>query len=412
MASDFLLKGGHLIDPKNGIDGLMDLEIAQGKVAAVDSDIPVDRANHVIDASGLYVTPGLIDIHAHMYATPGNRNAWAGDNSILPDGFSFRVGVTAMVDTGSAGWRNFEDFRYRVIDRFRTRIFAFVNIVGMGMNTNIVEQNVHDMDPEVTSNVAREHDDVVVGIKTAHFTGPEWVSVDRTLEAGERAGLPVMIDFGHFCKERPYYRLVTERLRAGDISTHMYHGAVPWVDADGNLPDYLLQARSRGVIFDVGHGGGSFYFRNAVPSIEQGFYPDSISTDLHTGSMNGAMIDMTTVMSKFLAIGMPLADIIRASTTTPANVIGHPELGHLTVGAVADVAVLNLVSGQFRYVDVRGGSVEGSHRLMCEMTFKDGQVVWDWNARMGVDYRQLGATYGLREVDHVILPESSETGET
>ena len=406
MAFDFLLKGGHLIDPKNDINGPLDLGMAQGKVAAVDSDIPVDQADHVLDVSGLYVTPGLVDIHAHMYATPGHRNAWAGDNSILPDGFSFRTGVTAMVDTGSAGWRHFEDFRYRVIDRFKTRMFALINIVGMGMMTNTVEQNVHDMDPEATSEIAREHGDVVVGIKTAHFYGPEWVSVDRTLEAGELAGLPVMVDFGYFCKERPYYRLVTEKLRAGDISTHMYRTGVPYVDQDGKLLDYLFQARSKGVIFDVGHGGGSFLFRNAVPSIAQGFYPDSISTDLHTGSMNGAMMDMTTLMSKFLAMGMPLVEVIRASTTNPANEINHPELGHLTVGAVADVAVLNLMAGQFGYMDVRGGRLEGDQRLMCEMTFKDGKVVWDWNSRMGVDYRQLGENYGTRDVDHVVLPES------
>lgn len=406
MESDFLLKGGHLIDPKNSIDGLMDLTIEDGKIAAIGSNIPVDQAKQIIDINGLYVTPGLIDIHAHMYATPGNRNAWAGDQSILPDGFSFRAGVTTMVDTGSAGWRNFEDFRYRVIDRFHTRIFAFINIVGMGMNTTVVEQNIHDMDPKITSDVAREHKEVVVGIKTAHFTGPEWISVDNTLKAGENTNLPAMIDFGHFCNERPYYQLVTEKLRSEDISTHMYHGAIPYVDAEGNLLDYLFKSRARNVIFDVGHGGGSFLFRNAVPSIRQGFYPDSISTDLHTGSMNGAMIDMTTVMSKFLAIGMPLTDIIRASTTTPANIIGHPELGHLTVGAIADLTVLNKISGRFNYMDVAGGSVQGNNRLICEMTFKDGQVVWDWNARMGLDYRQLGSTYGLRDVDSIIMPES------
>ena len=405
MAFDLLLKGGHLIDPKNDIDGPMDLAIARGKVAAVAPDIPVDRAERTVDVSGLCVTPGLVDIHTHLYATPGNRQAWAGDNSVLPDGFSFRTGVTTMVDVGSSGWRNFEDFRFRVIDRCRTRVFALLNIVGMGMLTNIMEQNVHDMDPQTTADMARNHADVVVGMKTAHFAGPEWVSVDRALDAGARADLPIMVDFGRFCKERPYYELVTERLRPGDISTHMYLSAVPYVDENGKLFDYLFKARARGVIFDVGHGGGSFLFRNAVPSIEQGFYPDSISTDLHTGSMNGAMMDMATVMSKFLAIGMPLADVIRTSTWNPAREINHPELGHLTVGAVADVAVLNPMQGRFGYVDVRGGRAEGDRRLLCEMTLKDGRVVWDWNGRMGVDYRQLGRLYGLRDVDQLILPE-------
>jgi len=406
MAFDLLLKGGHLIDPKNGIDGLMDLAIARGKVAAVEVDIPGDRAEKVLDVGGLYVIPGLVDIHAHLYATPGHRDAWAGDNSVLPDGFSFRTGVTAMVDTGSAGWRNFEDFRFRVIDRCATRVFVLLNIVGLGMVANDIEQNVHDMDPRKAAGMAREHADVVVGVKAAHFYGPEWASVDRALEAGERAGLPVMVDFGYFCRERPYYRLVTERLRSGDITTHMYHAAVPYVDAEGKLLSYLLQARERGVIFDVGHGAGSFIFRNAVPSIAQGFYPDSISTDLHVLSMNAEMMDMTTAMSKFLAMGMPLAEVIRTSTVNPAREINHPELGHLTVGAVADVAALNLMRGRFGYVDVGGGKLEGEERLFCELTIKDGQVVWDWNGRTGVDYRELGDAYGLRQVDHVILPGS------
>ncbi|MBS11403.1 MAG: amidohydrolase/deacetylase family metallohydrolase [Gemmatimonadetes bacterium] len=402
---DLLIKGGHLIDPKNGIDAPMDLAISGGKVAAIDADIPAESANQVADVTGLYVTPGLVDIHTHMYATPGHRNAWAGDNSILPDGFSFRVGVTTMMDTGSAGCRTFEDFRFRVLDRFQTRMFALVNIVGLGMNTNVVEQNVEDMDVEQTAAVAKEHSDIVVGIKTAHFWGPEWVSVDRTQEAAERAGMPSMIDFGYFRKERPYHELVREKLRAGDISTHMYRSSVPWLDGNGRVLPYLHEARERGILFDVGHGGGSFVFRNAVPAVKQGFYPDSISTDLHTGSMNDEMMDMVTTMSKFLAMGMSLQDVIRLSTIRPAEVIGHPELGHLSVGAVADVAVLNQMSGRFGYCDVSGGKLEGDSRLICEMTVKDGRVVYDWNGRMGTDYRELGDQYGIRDVDHIVIPD-------
>ena len=406
MAYDLLLKGGHLIDPQNDLDGARDMAVADGRVAAVDVDIPVDRAERVIDVDGLYITPGLVDIHTHMYATAGNRDAWAGDNSILPDGFSFRVGVTTMMDTGSAGCRNFEDFRFRVLDRFKTRMFALVNIVGLGMNTNIVEQNPFDMDPERTAAVALENEDVVVGIKTAHYWGPEWVSVDRTLEAADRAHMPCMIDFGYFRRERPYYRLITEKLRDGDISTHMYRASVPWLDENGKVLNYHHQARERGILFDVGHGAGSFVFRNAVPAVAQGFYPDSISTDLHTTSMNGEMIDMVTTMSKFLAMGMPLADVIRLSTISAAQVINHPELGHLSVGAVADVAALKLLSGSFGYADVSGGRLEGTQRLTCEMTLKDGEIVYDWNARGAVDYREMGADYGLRDVDHIVLPES------
>lgn len=404
MMFDLLLKGGHLIDPANGIDGPSDLALKGGKVAAVQADLPADQARKVLDVSGLYVVPGLVDIHSHMYATPGHRNAWAGDNSILPDGFSFRAGVTTMVDAGSAGWRNFEDFRLRVLDRFQTRKLAFINIVGTGMMTNDLEQNPYDMKVDRAVAMARDHTDLVVGVKTAHWYGPEWTAVDLALQAGAELGLPTMVDFGSFPRERPYYELVGQRLQAGDITTHMYLAAVPWVDADGKLLQYLFRARERGVIFDVGHGGGSFLWRNAVPSIEQGFYPDSISSDLHTGSMNSAMMDMPNIMSKFLAIGMPLAEVIRAVTVSPAAEIGHPELGHLSVGAEADVTALNLTEGEFAFLDVRGGRMAATRRLRCELTLRAGQVVWDWNARTGVDYRELGPTIGIRDVDDLVMP--------
>ena len=399
-----LLKGGHVIDPRNQIDAVMDVAVADGKIAAVRRDINPAEARTVVDVTGLYVTPGLIDAHVHVFATTGMRDAWAGDNSVLPDGFSFRAGVTTMVDVGSSGWRNFEDFRNRVIDRAATRVFAMLNIVGLGMLTDIPEQNVLDMDAKATAQMAIKHRDVVVGIKSAHYMGPEWVSVDRAVDAGKAAGVPVMVDFGYFREERPYYKLVTERLRPGDISTHMFRGPVPYVDANGKLLDYLKQARARGVLFDVGHGGGSFVFRNAVPAVQQGFYPDTISTDLHTGSMNGAMMDMLTTMSKFLAMGVPLTDVIRQSTANPANMIQHPELGHLSAGAEADIAVLRVMEGRFGYADGARGTIAGDRRLLCEMTLKGGRVVWDWNARSGTDYRTMRSDYGIRDVDKIILP--------
>jgi dihydroorotase len=399
-----LIKSGHVIDPRNGVDAVMDVAVADGKIAAVRADINPAEARTVVDATGLYVTPGLIDAHVHLFATTGMKDAWAGDNSVLPDGFSFRSGVTTMVDVGSSGWRNFEDFRDRVIDRARTRVFAMLNIAGLGMMTDVPEQNVHDMDAKATAAMALKHRDVVVGIKSAHYQGPEWVSVDRAVEAGTMAKIPVMVDFGYFRAERPYYELVTKRLRPGDISTHMFRGPVPYVDKNGKLLEYLKEARARGVLFDVGHGGGSFVFRNAVPAIQQGFYPDTISTDLHTGSMNGAMMDMLTTMSKILVMGVPLREVIRQSTMNPAKMIQHPELGHLGEGAVADLAVLRVLQGSFKYADAARGTIDGDRRLICEMTLKGGSVVWDWNARSGTDYRKLPADYGIRPVDKIILP--------
>ena len=404
MRFDLILRRGHLIDPRNGIDAVKDVAIVDGKIGAVDDVIPADQAARVMDLSGLYVVPGLIDMHVHLYATPGNRDAWAGDYSILPDGFSFRSGVTTMVDTGSSGWRNFEDFRFRVLDRAATRTYAFVNIVGLGMSSIEAEQNIFDMDPRRTADQARRHADKIVGIKTAHYQLPDWVSVERTVEAGALAELPVMVDFGYFRRERPYYELVGRKLRAGDISTHCFRGPVPCVGADGKVLPYLYEARRRGVLFDVGHGGGSFIFGNTVPCIQQGFYPDVISTDLHCLSMNLGMLDMTTTMSKFLVMGMPLFDVIRTSTIAAARAIGHPEHGHLSVGAAADVAVLTLLRGSFGFMDSFGGTLKGDERLCCELTLKDGQAVWDWNGRSGVDYREMGDAVGIRPGEERVMP--------
>jgi dihydroorotase len=404
MKYDLLLKRGHVIDPLNNVNEVNDVAISKGKIAAVASNIDSSEAVKVIDISGLYLTPGLVDIHCHLYPTTGMRGSWAGDLSVFPDGFSFRSGITTMVDAGSAGAMNFDDFRERVIDRSLTRVLAFINIISHGMVSDSVEQNINEMNPSLTAKMALKNRDVVVGIKTAHYQGPEWIAVEKAIEAGTKAGMPIMVDFGYFRKERPYYRLVTEKLRPGDITTHMYIGAIPYVDENQNLLDYLKTSRKRGVMFDVGHGGGSFVFRNAAASVKCGFYPDTISTDLHVLSMNSAMMDMTTVLSKFLAIGIPLSEVIKECTINAARIIGHHELGQLSVGAIADIAVLNLIKGNFGYYDVAYGKVEFNQRLLCEMTIKDGKIVWDWNARNGVDYRELTNNYGVRPVDNIIIP--------
>lgn len=402
---DLLLKGGHVIDPRNGIDAVRDVAIAGGRIAAVDASIDSSRARKIINAAGLYVTPGLVDIHVHVFHTTGIRDAWAGDNSVQPDAFSFRSGVTTMVDAGSAGWRNFGTFRHTVIDRVKTRVLAFVNIAGLGMMADVTEQVSTDFQPKEVAAVAAANRDVVVGVKSAHYQLPDWLSVDRAIEAGKLSNLPVMVDFGYFLPERPYWQLVTERLRPGDISTHMYRGPVPYLDVNGKLLDYLKRARERGVKFDVGHGGQSFVLRNAAPAVAQGFWPDTISTDLHALSMNAPMMDMPTLLSKFLALGMPLKDAILRATWNPAQVIHHPELGHLTVGAAADVAVWSALRGEFGYGDAYGGRITGAQRLICEMTLRSGEIAWDWNARAGEDYRKLSPEYGIRPgIDRIIPP--------
>jgi len=401
---DLVLQGGHVIDPKNGVDRQMDVAITNGKIAAVAPAIDASQSKKTIDVHGLYVTPGLVDIHVHLFYATNLPASWAGDESVQPDAFSFRTGVTTMADAGSAGWRTFEMFRHFVIDRAKTRVFAFINISGLGMMTDSAEQEKSEFQPEEVAKVARKNRDVVVGVKSAHYQKPDWASVDRAVEAGKLAGIPVMVDFGWFLPERPYWQLVTEHLRPGDLSTHCFRAPVPWVDEQGKLYDYLRQARKRGVKFDVGHGGGSFVFRNAVPAIAQGFYPDSISTDLHGGSMNAGMQDMPTTMSKFLAMGEPLVEVIRESTINPATEIQHPELGHLTAGAPADVAVWELRTGDFGFADASGGKLTGKERLICQLTLRDGKIAWDRNSRAADDYRKLGPAYGVRDVDKVVRP--------
>jgi dihydroorotase len=380
-----LIKGGHVIDARNGINGVRDVAIADGKIAAVAADIPAADAARVVDAQGLYVTPGLIDIHAHVFwGTEPNAQYGGGFSSVPPDTHSFRSGQTTLVDVGGSGWRTFPQFKAQVIDRSRTRVLAFLNIVGEGMRGGPVEQNLADMDPKLTAQRARQFRDLIVGVKVAHYSGPEWDPVIRAVEAGRQADIPVMVDFGGNNPPLSLDTLLNTHLRPGDILTHMYahvRGRQPIVNEQGQVEPFVLAARKRGVIFDVGHGGGSFLFRQAVPATQQGFYPDVISTDLHIGSQNAGMKDILNVMSKLLNLGMPLADVIAANTSRAAEVIKRTDLGHLGVGAEADVAVLAVRSGEFGFVDSGGGKMAGTQKLECELTVKGGQVVWDLNGR-------------------------------
>ena len=384
---DLLLKGGHLVDARNGISAVRDVAVAQGKIAAIAANIPSSEARRTVDISSLYITPGLVDIHTHVFAGSMGRE-YIGENCVRPDGFTFRNGVTTVVDAGSSGWRNFGEFRDQIINRSKTRVFAMLNIVGSGMGGRPdVEQNTKDMEPNRTAEVALRHKDVVVGIKVAHYAGPEWIAVDRGVEAGELAHIPVMVDFATFRPERPFQDLVLKHLRPGDIYTHQYLSAVPMLDTSGQLLPYLMEARKRGIIFDVGHGGGSFSWKQAVPAVKQGFVPDSISTDLHVDSMNAGMKDMLNVMSKFLNLGMTLDSVVACATWNPAREIHHEELGHLTVGAPADIAVLRLVKGDFGFVDSARLRFRGTMKLAAEMTLRDGNIVFDLNGMGSADWK-------------------------
>ena len=388
---DLLIKNGHVIDPKNRIDGVMDVAIQGNKIVEVGRNINKD-AKKVVDATGLYVTPGLIDLHGHhFFGTQPNSYLSNSFTALPPDGFTFRAGVTTAVDAGGAGWRNFDVFKANVIDQSRTRVLSFLNIVGAGMSGGAHEQNLADMDPKLAAMAARANKEYIVGIKLAHYEGNEWAPTEKAVEAGKRAGIPVMVDFGR--SEPPMLSLRTlmmEKLRPGDIFTHCYGGVSgrEKVVEDGKLQSWAPEAQKRGIIFDVGHGGGSFLFAQAIPAIKQGLKPNTISTDLHTGSMNGGMKDMLNVMSKLLNCGLTVNEVMTMSTWSPAQAINRPELGNLSVGAPADVAVFSLDNGTFGFIDVGGNKITGDKKLTCQLTVRDGRVVWDLNGIAATAYKQ------------------------
>jgi dihydroorotase len=382
---DILLKGGHVIDPKNNIDEKMDIAVGDGKIVQVSKDIPVKDAKRVIDVSGLYVTPGLIDMHVHAFHGTNPASYIAdGWDALPPDGFTFRSGVTTVVDAGSAGWRNFRTFKKQTIDRSQTRILAFLNIAGNGMLGRFEEQDVNDMNPEMAAYmIKRLYPDILVGVKSAHYWGADFTQVDQAVKAGTIANVPVMVDLGEHNPPLSIEELFMKHLRPGDIWTHTYANApkdreVP-VDGNGKVKPFIFEAQKRGIVFDVGHGGGAFHFAQAIPSIKQGFVADVISSDLHIGSMNGGMKDMANLLSKFMAMGLTVQDVVLRSTWNPAKVINRPELGNLSVGSVADVAVFNIRIGDFGFTDVRAKKMKGTQRLETEITLRAGKIVWDLN---------------------------------
>ena len=383
---NIVIKGGQLVDPKNNINEPMDLAIKDGKVVQIAKNIDATQARQVVNATGYYVTPGLIDMHVHVFAgTEPDHGLSNGASSVPPDGFTLRVGVTTVVDAGCAGWKSFPTFKRNVIDNAQTRVLAFLNIVGEGMRGGAYEQDTRDMDPKLTAMVASQFKNIIVGFKVAHFVGNEWTAVDRVVEAGNIAHLPVMIDLGSSTPPLPIQELYMKHLRPGDIYTHVYallDGNIRETVVDEQLKQvkpFIWEAKKRGIIFDVGYGGGSFNFTQAIPAVKNGFFPDCISTDLHTGSMNAAMKSMLNVMSTFLAIGMDFPGVIKASTWNPAKTIHREDLGNLSIGSEADIAILKIDKGNFGFWDKTGYKVEGDKKLECQMTIRSGKIVYDLN---------------------------------
>lgn len=381
-----IIKNGHVIDAKNNIDEVFDIAIQGNKIVRVAKNIDTLMALQIVNASGMYVTPGLIDLHAHVfYGSEPDNYLSNGLVAVLPDQSTFRSGVTTIVDAGGAGWKSFGTFKKNIIDVSQTRVLSLLNIVGEGMRgIDKYEQNISDMDAKRASDTALAHKNSIVGFKVAHFTGSDWTPIIRGVEAGRLAGMPVMIDLNSIFFSLEV--LFTKHLRPGDIYTHTFiestRGVVdPIVDfKTRKLKPFVLEAQKRGIVFDVGFGGGSFNFKQALPAIKAGFYPNTLGTDLHKGSVNGAMKDQLNVISIFLAMGMKLQEAIKASTWTPAQVIKREELGNLSVGSVADVAILSMRKGKFGFRDVGSNRLEGDRKLECEMTIRDGKVVYDLNA--------------------------------
>jgi dihydroorotase len=395
---DLVLKGGHVVDPANQIDAPHDVGIRDGKIARVEEDIPTDDATQSVDVSGLSVVPGLLDIHIHAYWTRRlNGGDWGG--SLNADAHFLKEGVTTCVDTGTAGWQEIAHFKESVIDRSKCRVLAYVNIAGPGMGEP--EQDVSNLDAKAAAAAAEGFKEVVVGIKTAHYwvrlpfdaAHPAWASVDKSVEAGVLCDMPVMVDFWPRPPERPYDALLLEHLRPGDIHTHVFARQFPIVDAQRKVYDYMFKARQRGIHFDLGHGAASFWYRNGAPAIAQGFPPDSISTDLHMGSINGHVHSMPDTMSKCLAMGMPFQEVIYRSTVTPASAIRRPELGTLSVGAEADVAVLKREQGAFTFHDCGWTRINGTERLECRMTLRRGEIVWDRHGLSVPDWQYADEGY-------------------
>lgn len=375
---DLLITNGHVIDPRNNIDLRSDIAIAGGKILEVGTGIKKERAKKVIDATGLYIAPGFIDLHTHVFvgSNPGFAN---GMNCIAPDDFACRSGVTTVVDAGTSGWRNFPLFKEQVIDKSKTRILAFLSIAGLGLSGKFAQENLEDMNPDSAYATVKKYPETIVGVKIGHYEGSDWAPFDRALQVAGRSEVPLFVE----C-HLPQYSLEDQlkKMRPGDIITHSYEKVterMSVLDEQGHVRSFVKDALRRGVLFDVGHGGAGFWFSEALPALRQGLAPNSFGTDMHRFSVNAGMKDFANVMSKYMAMGMQLNEVVKRATWAAAKAIKRDDIGHLGKGAVADLAVFNIRKGKFGFVDAGGNRIEGDRKLEAELTLREGRIVWDLN---------------------------------
>jgi dihydroorotase len=379
---DTVLKGGHVIDPANRINRPMDVALLDGKIARVDRTIPASEGKTTINLAGYYVTPGLIDLHICCYYTRLDLTP-----SVIADHHCLPSGVTTCCDGGTAGADNFEDFK-KIIDRSKMRILSFLNIAAPGAEANRAEQDPSQFKVQLAADTAKKYPKLIIGFKTGHYAGTfsdtrlPWASIDAVVEAGRATGLPVLADFtplppqGKF-PARSYREFLLEKMRPGDIVTHCLADRYAYLTEDGKLNPDVNKARARGVKFDLGHAAGSFPLRRVVPAVQQGFIPDSISADLFSDTTYTVGINLANVMSKFLSLGVPLEEIIRRTTSNPAQMIHRPELGNLNAGSTADIAVFEILKGKFASLGSGGGKIVGNQKLQCVMTLFGGKILYD-----------------------------------
>jgi dihydroorotase len=384
---DLLIRQGHVIDPKNNIDAVMDVAVADGKIAKLAKDIDVTQAKKVIDATGLYVTPGLIDMHTHVFVGSKANTFADGVYSVSADDFSFRSGVTTVVDAGTSGWKNFTLFKKQVIDQSQTRILVFLNIFGKGLISGQAITDNADINEDSTIAIIQQYKDIIVGARIGHYDGKDWIPFNNAMEAASRTNTVLFVE----C-HLPQYSLQDQlnKMRPGDIITHSYEEIserMPVVDSNGKLHLFVLDAQKRGVLFDVGHGGAGFWFSQAVPAFQQGLTPNTFGTDLHRFSMNAGMKSMLNVMSKYLNMGMNMNDLITRATWNAAKAIKHEELGNLSEGSVADIAVISLLKGDFGFTDAGGKRLQGNQKLEAEITIRAGKIVWDLNGLSALPFK-------------------------
>ena len=382
---DLIIIGGLVIDANYQLDAVLDIGITGDKVTKIAENIPLSQGRKIIHAEGLFVTPGLIDVHVHAFAGNDPKTFADGRSSVFPDDYSFRAGITTVVDCGTSGWRNFPVFKSQIIDQAKTRVLAFLNIFGSGMIGSPQEQNMQDLDTQKVIDLMKRHPDLLVGIKIGQYSGSDWMPFDRALAVGERTARPIIIE-AHL----PNLPLegILKRMRPGDIYSqsfkHVTRDRLSIVDEQGKVRPYVTDAMKKGVLFDVGHGGVSFQFNTAIPAFRQGIVPNSFGSDMHRNSLNAGMKDMLNIMSKYLNIGMRVQEVVAHATWRSATSIRRPDLGQLSEGAIADIAILDLVTGTFGFVDASGVRLAGEKKLECEVTIRAGKVVYDLNGLASV----------------------------